>query len=116
MVSSPPPATIPAAAMSAVVLAVMLAVVPVEAQTCDSRDVLPAGANFSSPALVVDFEGCTKLDLGYNSNTIGDIGAAAIAGILKSNTALTWLKLYSNNIGDIGAAAIAETNKRGAES
>ena len=50
---------LPAAAATAVaMLLFMLVVVPVEAQykSCDSSDVLPAGATFSSPALVVDFK------------------------------------------------------------
>ena len=109
-----PRATIPAAAMPVAVLAFILAVVPVEAQYkyCHSRDVLPAGANFSSPALVVDLEGCTALNL-YSSN-IGDSGAAAIAEALKSNTAVTLLFLYNNNIGDRGAAAVAGAVKNNA--
>jgi len=105
-------AATPAAAMFAAMLAVMLAAAPVEAKYCYSSDVLPAGATFSSPALVVDLEGCTTLEL-YNS-TIGDSGAAAIAQALKSNTALTYLDLSYNNIGDSGAAAIAEALKNNA--
>ena len=103
------PAAIPTAAMPVAVLAVLLAAVPVEAKGCDSSDVLPAGAPFSSPALVVDFEGCTKLVL--DNNNIGDSGAVAIAEALKNNTALTWLYLGYNTIGDSGAAALAKALK-----
>ena len=38
----------------------------------------------------------------------GDIGAKAIAEVLKVNTVLTKLELGSNSIGDGGAKAIAE--------
>ena len=38
---------------------------------------------------------------------VGDEGAAALAGALKTNTALTTLALWDNNIGDEGAAALA---------
>ena len=95
--------------MSAAMLVFMLVVAPAKVRTCDSSDVLPAGANFSSPALVVDLEGCTTLSL--SSNTIGPSGAAAIAEALKNNTALTYLRLDSNSIGASGAAAIAEVLK-----
>eukprot|EP00729_Bicosta_minor_P007214 gene7214-11366_t len=81
MVRHIPRATIPAAAISAAVLAVMLVVVPVEAKWCGSSDVLPARPNFSSPALVVDLEGCTeltawlfKLYLSNNNVTCGNHG------------------------------------------
>ena len=50
-------------------------------------------------------DGCLRLDLGWNN--IGDEGAAALAGALKTNTALTTPYLWHNNIGDEGAAALA---------
>ena len=46
-----------------------------------------------------------------SSNAIGDSGATAIAGALKSNTVLTTLHLRGNDIGDSGAAAITEALK-----
>ena len=104
-----PRATTPAAAMYVAMLAFMLAAAPVEAKDCRSSDVLPAGANISSPSLVVDLEGCTALSL--TSNNIGDRGAAAIAEALKSNTELTSLHLGYNTIGPSGAAALAEALK-----
>ena len=103
------PATTVVAAVSLALLAFILAGVPVEAKWCHSRDIFPAGANFSSPALVVDLEGCTELRLLRNS--IGDSGAAAVAEVLMNNTAITSLKLGNNNIGDSGAAAFAEALK-----
>ena len=48
---------------------------------------------------------CLRLDLA--SDKVGDEGAAALAGALKTNTALTTLKLSVNNIGHEGAAALA---------
>ena len=98
----------------AAVVALMLAVVPVEGYVyCNANDVLPSGTNFTSPNLTVDLKdccnNCTELHLSYN--TIGDIGAVAIAEALKNNNALISLDLDGNNIGDIGAVALAEALK-----
>ncbi|KAG0099262.1 hypothetical protein BGZ93_008395 [Podila epicladia] len=49
------------------------------------------------------------LDLGDNS--IGDNGAQALAGALKTNSTLTTLDLYNNSIGDYGAFSLSEALK-----
>ena len=51
------------------------------------------------------------INLELNNNNVGDSGAAAIAEALKSNTAVTRLYLHNNSIGASGAAAIAEALK-----
>ncbi|KAF9576927.1 hypothetical protein EC968_000052 [Mortierella alpina] len=51
----------------------------------------------------------TRLHLSYNS--IGDHGAQALSGVLKSNSTLTTLELESNSIGDNGAQALSEALK-----
>ena len=107
--------TVTATAVVAVaaVVALMLAVVPVEGSVrCYANDVLPSGASFTSPNLTVDLKDCTDLQLYLgNTNDIGDIGATALAEALKGNTELTDLNLWYNNIGDIGATALAEAIK-----
>ena len=47
-----------------------------------------------------------KLYLG--SNKLGDAGAEAIAGMLRTNRSLTWLHLARNKIGDAGKKAVRE--------
>merc|ERR1712129_99377 len=47
----------------------------------------------------------TQLDL--QDNSIGDVGAVALAEALSKDTALTVLQLCHNSIGDTGAAALS---------
>ncbi len=47
-------------------------------------------------------------ELHLESNTIGNMGATALATALASNTGLTNLWLHTNTIGDAGIAALAE--------
>ncbi|KAJ3336471.1 hypothetical protein HDU93_002793, partial [Gonapodya sp. JEL0774] len=44
-------------------------------------------------------------------NSIGEAGATAFAEVLKTNSTLTSLNLYSNCIGEAGARALAEALK-----
>ena len=49
--------------------------------------------------------------LGLGNNRIGDVGAKAMAEVLKSSGSLVTLDLQQNRIGDVGAKAIAEALK-----
>ena len=46
--------------------------------------------------------------LGLARNAIGDAGAAALGGLLRSSDALTSLRLEGNELGATGAASLAE--------
>ena len=49
--------------------------------------------------------------LNLHSNSIGDVGAKAIAEAVKSSGSMATLDLSENQIGDVGAKAIAEAVK-----
>ena len=56
-------------------------------------------------ALASALQGPTRLTLAYDG--IGDTEAKALAGALRTNTALTWISLDGNDIGVEGAKALA---------
>ena len=98
-------------ASTAVARRMMMAMVMVgmvmgaEGRKC-SRDVFDNGYDFDSATIPSD---CTELDLYMNS--VGDVGAAALAKALEINPAITTLSLSNNDITDVGAAALAEALK-----
>lgn len=93
MVCHPLPAATSAAAMSVALLECMfmLVVAPVEANYCDGSAVLPAGATFSSPALVVDLE----VFLGSISKLGDQVCKSTARGepVLPPTTFFIWFKL-----------------------
>jgi len=93
------------ATLALVALVVGSLLAPVAGRDCTILDVFPEGI-YTNAIISSD---CTSLNL--NNNVVGDLGAIAIAGALKENTALTTLELDSNNIGARGATALAEALK-----
>ena len=130
------PATTTSAAMYVAVLAIMLAVAPVEAQRCVSSDILPAGASFSSPALVVLLSkavtrapaavsqecdsktvtaACVKLKQYHRHRSEMEEGQLdAVVAAIETSTSITQVSLGNCKIGEAGAASLAEPLKTNA--
>lgn len=77
----------------------------------DSCGLQPADGQLLQRVLAEPAAVVVMLEL--SSNDLGDAGAIALAGGLKSNTTVEEVRFDSNGITDVGATAIAEVLERG---